>query len=105
MTLEDRVRRHASPAIVANQREGRKAEFDHHVNSSRAIARFELRKVVIRRIGCPAAPISAQVHADHRVVLGKLGREGSPHQARAGEAVHHQNGRSVSITAHDNRVS
>ena len=53
--------------------------------------------MVIGRSRYPAAAIGAQVDADHAVILGELGRERSPHQARAGEAVYEQNRWSLSI--------
>src|SRR5271156_2810229 len=61
--------------------------------------------MIVRGSGYSAAAVGAKVYADHGVIFGKLWREEPPHQACAREAVHHQNGRPVSVPAHENRVS
>src|SRR5260370_566912 len=80
----------ASSAIVTNEREGWKAECDHHSNQFLGHGALGIRKVVVRRSWYPAAAVGAQVHADHGMVLCKPRRQESPHQASAREAVHQQ---------------
>src|SRR4029077_8341350 len=69
----------APSAIVTDQREDRKVEFDHDVNEFLCHGALGIRKVVVCGSGYSAAPVSAQVHANHSVILGKLRREESPH--------------------------
>ena len=51
------------------------------------------------------AAVGAQVYTDHSVILGKLRSDESPHEAGAWEAVYQQNGRPLSIAAHEDPCS
>src|ERR1700677_1219036 len=66
--------RNASSAIMADQREGRKAEFVHHFHQFLRHGTFGIRKVVVSGSWYPAAAIGAQIYADHSVTLRQLGR-------------------------------
>src|SRR5258706_12347516 len=95
----------ASAAIVANQREGRKAQLTHHVHQFLGHSALGIRQVVGGRSGYAAAAVGAQVYADHGMVLCKPRREDAPHQAGAREAMHQQNRWLRSIAAHEDRVA
>ena len=95
----------APATVVADQREGRKPELTHDFNELVGHGTLRIGKVIVRRLGYPASAVGAQVSTDHGVVLGKLRREESPHQASAGKAVHHQNGRPLSVPADEYGVA
>src|SRR5215469_6974232 len=50
------------------------------------------------------APIAAEIHAYDRVIVGKLRRHVSPHQAGPRKAVHHKNWRSLTIAPYKDNV-
>jgi hypothetical protein len=90
---------HASSPIVTDQREGRKAEFRHHVNQLLRHCALGIRKVVVCRREYAASAVSAQVRADYGVIPSKLRRKKAPHQACPRKAVKHENRRTLSVTA------
>jgi hypothetical protein len=64
----------AASASVADQREGWKAEVAHHLSQFLRHGSLGIRKMVVRRRGCPAAAVGAQVYADYRSSVGELRR-------------------------------
>src|SRR5579863_4322598 len=90
---------HASPTIMADQREGRKSKVGHHLDQFLCHRALRIGKMVLRGSRYSASAVCAQVHADYRVILSKLGGEESPLQARAGKPMHQQNSGSLSIAA------
>jgi hypothetical protein len=85
--------------IMADQREGWKAEFNHHLNRFRCHCALGVGKVVVRRSGGAASAVSAQVCADHGMIPGKLWCEVSPHQACPRKTMNHENCGTLSIAA------
>jgi len=92
-------------AIVADQREGRKAELDHQVDQLLRHRALRIRNVIIGGAGDTAAPVGSQIYTDHRVVLGEHGREEPPHQTRPRKAVDHENGRPAAVAPHEHHVA
>src|SRR5580658_4253731 len=94
----------ASSAVVTDQREGRKSEIVHHFYQFLCHCALGIRKVIVGRSRDSAAAVGAKVYANYGVIVSKLGREKSPHQAGAGEAVHQENWRPTSVATNENLV-
>ena len=110
MTLEDRVHRHRLAILQGAALLGNVSQACREAGISRTLF-YRRRRRLVRR---GAAHQRRHLGPDRELASGGRLRYPDAFDVdhirgfgpfAAGEAVHHQNGRSVSITAHENRVS
>src|ERR1700704_206989 len=94
----------APTTVVSDEIETGESKFIHYRNEF--VRHRSLRIGVVIRCGGwhAAAPIAAEIDANHGVAVRKARCHETPHEAGPGKAVHHEQRRSFSISSYENGV-